>query len=45
MKEKHLDIAATETVETTPYNPKSVDFESVRDMLQQAYEGIRPIPF
>lgn len=45
MEEKHLDIAAQETVETTPYNPRPVDFKSVREMLQQAYEGIRPVPF
>ncbi|HPF47221.1 MAG: maleylacetate reductase [Alphaproteobacteria bacterium] len=45
MREEHLDIAAKETVETTPFNPKPVDFQSVRALLQQAYEGIRPIPY
>jgi len=43
MREEHLDAAAQETVETTPYNPRPVDVKSVREMLQQAYEGIRPI--
>ncbi len=45
MKMEDLDIAAKETVQTTPYNPKPVDIKSVREMLQQAYEGIRPVPF
>ena len=45
MRVEHLDAAARETVETTPYNPKPVDVKSVREMLQQAYEGIRPTPF
>jgi len=45
MKESDLDIAAEETVKTTPYNPKPVDIKSVREMLQQAYEGVRPVPF
>ncbi|MCP5381591.1 MAG: maleylacetate reductase [Kordiimonadaceae bacterium] len=45
MREDHLDVAAKETVETTPFNPKPVDFESVRALLQQAYEGNRPIAF
>lgn len=45
MNEADLDAAAKETVETTPYNPKPVDIKSVREMLQQAYEGKRPIPF
>lgn len=45
MREEHLDAAAQETVETTPYNPKPVDIKSVREMLQQAYEGIYPEPF
>ncbi len=44
MKEGDLDIAARETVDTTPYNPKQVDIKSVREMLQQAYEGVRPVP-
>lgn len=45
MDEKDLDIAAKETVERTTYNPKPVDVKSVRKMLQQAYEGVRPNPF
>ena len=45
MKETDLDIAAEETVKTTPYNPKPLDVKSVREMLQQAYEGLRPVPF
>ncbi|MDA0707917.1 MAG: maleylacetate reductase [Proteobacteria bacterium] len=45
MKEEDLDRAAKETIETTPYNPKPLDFKSVREMLQHAYEGIRPIAF
>ena len=45
MNVEDLDIAAEETVKTTPYNPKPVDIKSVREMLQQAYEGIRPVPF
>ena len=45
MREEHLDIAAMETFETTPYNPKLVDFKSVRALLQQAYEGVRPEAF
>lgn len=45
MREEDLDRAARETVETTPYNPKAVDENSVREMLQQAYEGKRPVPF
>ena len=45
MREADLDIAAEETVKTTPYNPKPVDVKSVREMLQQAYEGMRPHPF
>lgn len=45
MREEHLDVAAQETVETTPYNPKPVDVNSVREMLQQAFEGTRPTAF
>lgn len=45
MSEEDLDAAARETVKTTPYNPKPVDVKSVREMLQQAYEGSRPNPF
>ncbi len=45
MREEDLDLAARETVERTPYNPKSVDQRSVREMLQQAFEGVRPEPF
>lgn len=45
MREEHLDVAAKETVETTPYNPKPVEVEPVREMLQQAYEGVRPTAF
>lgn len=45
MKESDLDIAAEETVRTTPYSPKPAQVKSVREMLQQAYEGIKPQPF
>ena len=45
MREEDLDRAARETVETTPYNPKAVDETTVRALLQQAYEGKRPVPF
>lgn len=45
MREEHLDAVAQETVETTPYNPRAIDVKSVREMLQQAYEGTRPTAF
>lgn len=45
MREKDLDLAASETVERTTYNPKPVDQKSLREMLQQAFEGVRPVPF
>ncbi|MDG1707652.1 MAG: maleylacetate reductase [Emcibacteraceae bacterium] len=45
MQESDLDLAAKETVERTPYNPKPVDEKSLREMLQQAYEGVRPVAF
>lgn len=45
MHQEDLDLAAKETVERTSYNPKPVDFKSVREMLQQAYEGRVPEPF
>ncbi|MDG1438856.1 MAG: maleylacetate reductase [Emcibacteraceae bacterium] len=45
MNESDLDLAAKETVDRTPYNPKPVDEKSVREMLQHAFEGLRPIPF
>lgn len=45
MCEQDLDQAAKETVERTSYNPKPLDFASVREMLQQAYEGRVPEPF
>jgi maleylacetate reductase len=45
MRKVDLDLAARETVEHTPYNPKQVDFKSVREMLQQAYEGRVPETF
>jgi maleylacetate reductase len=45
MRESDLDLAAQETIERTPYNPKPVQEKSVREMLQQAYEGVRPVPF
>ncbi len=45
MNESDLDLAAKETVERTPYNPKAVDEKSVREMLQHAFEGKRPVPF
>ena len=45
MREEDLDTVARETVATTPFNPKPVDFKSVREMLQQAYEGNKPVAF
>lgn len=45
MSEADLDRAAQETVQTTPYNPRKVDINLVREMLQQAFEGKRPVPF
>lgn len=42
MSEADLDVAAWETVEDTRYNPRPVDFPSVRALLQQAFEGKRP---
>ena len=42
MHEADLDVAAWETVEDTRYNPRPVDFPSVRALLQQAFEGERP---
>ena len=45
MREEDLDLVASETVERTSFNPKPVDFASVREMLQQAYEGRVPEPF
>lgn len=44
MREADLDEAAHETVHDTRYNPRPVDFRSVRALLQQAYEGVRPSP-
>ncbi|MDA9770321.1 hypothetical protein N9D02_04705 [Emcibacteraceae bacterium] len=45
MRESDLDLAAAETIERTPYNPKPLEIKSVREMLQQAYEGVRPSIF
>ncbi len=42
MHEADLDAAAHETVEDTRYNPRPVDFASVRALLQQAFDGVRP---
>ena len=43
MREADLDEAARETVADTRYNPRPVDFSSVRALWQQAYEGTRPV--
>lgn len=45
MREGDLDLAAEETIERTTYNPKPLDQKSVREMLQMAYEGIKPAAF
>lgn len=45
MRESDLDLAAEETIERTTYNPKKLDKKSVREMLQMAYEGVRPKVF
>ncbi len=42
MEEDDLDNAAERAIENTAYNPRDLEFGPVREMLQNAYEGIRP---
>lgn len=42
MSEKDLDRAAEIAVQNPYYNPRPVTREGVREMLQAAYEGVRP---
>lgn len=44
MAEAELDEAARLTVKATAWNPRELDFESVRNMLDDAYFGRRPTP-
>jgi maleylacetate reductase len=42
MPEDGLDRAATLATSNPYYNPRPIDFASVRELLQRAYEGRRP---
>ena len=42
MQEGDLDAAARHAIDFTAYNPQPLEFGPVREMLQNAYEGIRP---
>ena len=45
MCEGDLDRVAQETLKKTFSNPKELVESSVRELLQQAFEGERPVPF
>ena len=45
MCEGDLDRAAQEILKKTFNNPKKLVEKSVRELLQQAFEGKRPVPF
>jgi len=42
MREADLDDAARQAIANTAYNPRPLDFDAVRAMLQDAFEGNRP---
>ena len=42
MQEADLDAAAERAIQNTAYNPRPLEFGPVREMLQNAYEGVRP---
>ena len=42
MHECDLDAAAEQAIEVTAYNPRALEFDLVREMLQNAFEGNRP---
>ena len=43
MPEDGLDRAAMLATENVSYNPRPVDYGSIRKLLENAYEGIRPV--
>lgn len=42
MKESDLDVAAKIATETPYYNPSPINERAIRQLLEQAYKGIRP---